>query len=287
MAKSQVLVDNVVYSRVKLDCKARRAGIHMNKLNEILQELGISKVKLAKYLGVSRQMIYNYLELENISKWPKEKRILLFKLLDIEEGSDSELERVKITSEYIMEVESRLNQSIKDTIDIDNMSDLKKLKKEEQQLFSSITYLVKDKLTDDYKHSESVAALTYIFHLLQTLENVKEVKYFLAYLSKYTGFTPANEFAFNEDEQFMLEGIVHSAMGLYTHGGASKSKVIEARARFVQEIESKNEEKLSRTQQLNTVKIQALRELGYTELTSDNAAEVFERIAEIESRKVG
>ena len=33
----------------------------MDKLNEILQEVGISKVKLAKYLGVSRQMIYNYL----------------------------------------------------------------------------------------------------------------------------------------------------------------------------------------------------------------------------------
>ena len=32
----------------------------MDKLNEILQEVGISKVKLAKYLGVSRQMIYNY-----------------------------------------------------------------------------------------------------------------------------------------------------------------------------------------------------------------------------------
>ena len=35
----------------------------MDKLNEILQEVGISKVKLAKYLGVSRQMSYNYLEM--------------------------------------------------------------------------------------------------------------------------------------------------------------------------------------------------------------------------------
>ena len=37
----------------------------MNKLNDILHELGISKVKLAKFLGVSRQMIYNYLELDD------------------------------------------------------------------------------------------------------------------------------------------------------------------------------------------------------------------------------
>ena len=30
---------------------------NMERLNEILHELGISKVKLAKFLGVSRQMI--------------------------------------------------------------------------------------------------------------------------------------------------------------------------------------------------------------------------------------
>ena len=41
----------------------------MEQLNKLLQELGISKVRLAKYLGVSRQMVYNYLELENINKW--------------------------------------------------------------------------------------------------------------------------------------------------------------------------------------------------------------------------
>ena len=40
----------------------------MEQLNKLLQELGISKVRLAKYLGVSRQMVYNYLELENINK---------------------------------------------------------------------------------------------------------------------------------------------------------------------------------------------------------------------------
>ena len=49
----------------------------MDKLNEILHELGISKVKLAKFLGVSRQMIYNYLELDSINKWPKDKKVLL------------------------------------------------------------------------------------------------------------------------------------------------------------------------------------------------------------------
>ena len=55
----------------------------MNKLNDLLHELGISKVKLAKFLGVSRQMIYNYLELDDINKWPKDKKVLLLNLLGI------------------------------------------------------------------------------------------------------------------------------------------------------------------------------------------------------------
>ena len=59
----------------------------MKKLKDLMQELGISKVRLAKYLGVSRQMVYNYLEIDDISKWPKEKKILLLKLLDIDDNN--------------------------------------------------------------------------------------------------------------------------------------------------------------------------------------------------------
>ena len=46
----------------------------MEELNKLLNTIGISKVKLAKYLGVSRQMIYNYLQLDSLDKWPQEKR---------------------------------------------------------------------------------------------------------------------------------------------------------------------------------------------------------------------
>ena len=55
----------------------------MSKLSDLLHELGISKVKLAKFLGVSRQMIYNYLELDDINKWPKDKKVLMLNLLGI------------------------------------------------------------------------------------------------------------------------------------------------------------------------------------------------------------
>ena len=77
----------------------------MCKLNELFQELGISKVRLAKYLGVSRQMVYNYLELNDINKWPKEKKLLLFKLLDIEDGSEETVSGINVTTEYLLDVE--------------------------------------------------------------------------------------------------------------------------------------------------------------------------------------
>ena len=53
----------------------------MDDLIKLLKDIGISKVKLAKFLGVSRQMIYNYLELDSIDKWPNDKKVLLFNLL--------------------------------------------------------------------------------------------------------------------------------------------------------------------------------------------------------------
>ena len=33
----------------------------MSKVSDTLSKIGVSKVRLAKYLGVSRQMLYNYL----------------------------------------------------------------------------------------------------------------------------------------------------------------------------------------------------------------------------------
>ena len=257
----------------------------MEQLNKLLQDLGISKVRLAKYLGVSRQMVYNYLELESINKWPKEKKILLLKLLDIEDGDEGTVSSIKVTTDYLLAVENRLTEGVKEATENDYL-DLKGLKKEEHTLISDITFLIKEKLVESSKHEENFYALQYVYHMLQGMDNAPEIKYLLAYLSKTMGFTQPNVFKFNEDKQFIFEGIIHSAFNLYNNGGASKSRIIDSRERFVREIESKNEEKLSRTQQLFTVKVQALRELGYNQLNNENAAEVFEKIAEIESRKV-
>ena len=63
----------------------------MENLNTILTELGISKVRLAKYLGVSRQMLYNYLALKSLDEWPKEKAVKLLSLLSIVSLNNSKL----------------------------------------------------------------------------------------------------------------------------------------------------------------------------------------------------
>ncbi|MBQ4263235.1 MAG: hypothetical protein IJB83_03185 [Bacilli bacterium] len=253
----------------------------MTELNRVLSEIGISKVKLAKYLGVSRQMIYNYLELDSLSKWPQEKRLLLLKLLDIEdEGS---LKSIKVTSEYLENFEMRLNQNVKDINS--NMFNYKNLTKEEQELLNDTIFLIKEKFTED-KKKDTYYTFLYLYHVLQSLDNVPEIKYILGYLSKKTGFTNPNEFKFDENKQFILESIIYTAFNLYNNGGASRSRLEDSHNRFVQEIEQEKEEKLSRTQQLNTIRVQALKELGYTELNTHNATEVFNKIAEIESRKV-
>ena len=263
-----------------------KEGVFLKALKDIFQELGISKVRLAKYLGVSRQMVYNYLELDDINKWPKEKKLLLFKLLDIEDGSDDSIAGIKINTEYLMAVENRLNQGVKNSYEIDNQFDLKGLSKDEQELIGDIAYLIKEKFLGEGNSEESFYAIKYLYHLIQAMDNVPEIKYILGYMSKTTGFTSPEEYKFDEDKQFIFESILYTALTLYNNGGASKSKLIENHNNWVAEIAKKNEDRLSRTQELKTNKVQALNELGYTEITNENAAEVFEKIAEIESRKV-
>ena len=255
----------------------------MKELNTVLTELGISKVRLAKYLGVSRQMLYNYLAIDDINNWPKEKAAKLLSLLGVEEIG--ELSKIKITGEYIIDVENRLNDGVKDSSSKEVIADLKGFNKKEQELLSDIINLLKEKLSND-KSKDTYNTYVYLHQFLQSMETNEELKFILAFMSKSLGFTDPLEFNFSKDKQFIFESIMFSAMTLYNNGGSSKVKIAESHKRFVQSIEQKKEEKLSRTQELNTVKIQALKELGYTEINEDNAKEVFEKIAEIQSRKV-
>ena len=255
----------------------------MKELNKVLTELGISKVRLAKYLGVSRQMLYNYLAINDINNWPKEKAAKLLSLLNIE--NIEELGSLKINGEYIIEVEGRLNEGVKDSSNKEKIADLKGFNKKEQELLSDIITLLKEKLSSD-KTKDTYNTYLYLYHFLQSMDTNEELKYILGYMSKSLGFTPALDFVFNSDKQYIFESIMFSAMTLYGSGNASKVKLSASHKRFEEDIEQKKEEKLSRTQELNTAKIQALKELGYASINEDNAGEVLDKIAEIQSRKV-
>lgn len=259
----------------------------MERLNDILRELGISKVKLAKCLGVSRQMIYNYLELDDLNKWPKDKKVILLNILGIKTAD--ELNDVKVDTDYIMDVEMRINSLFENSnkSDVaDNNAVFSGLGVKQKELLHNIIDEVKEYL-DDEKDDTAYSSMLYLYHYLQTMKSSKELKFILAYMSKSAGFTKPYEFAFDETEQFIFESIMWSALNLYHGGTASKSKIAATHKKFVNEIEEKIEEKNSRTDLINVAKFQALKELGYTEINEDNAAEVLAKIVEIQSRKVG
>ena len=157
----------------------------MKELNTVLTELGISKVRLAKYLGVSRQMLYNYLAIDDMSNWPKEKAAKLLSLLNVEDIN--ELEKIKITGEYIIEVENRLNEGVKDSSSKEIISDLKGFNKKEQELLSDIINLLKEKLATD-KSKDTYNTYVYLYNFLQSMETNEELKYILAFMSKSLGF---------------------------------------------------------------------------------------------------
>ena len=254
------------------------------KLSNLLHELGISKVKLSKFLGVSRQMIYNYLELDDINKWPKDKKVLMLNLLGVKNAE--EIKKIKVDTDYISEVELRLNSLCEAKKENNNKAEsdlLSGVSEKNHEIFIGIVDLIKEYLEDNGKEGENI--INYFYHYLQAMNNTPELKYILAYVAKETGFEKPMEFAFEEDQQFIFESVMFSAMVLYRSGKASKSKLAESHRRFVNQIEQKMEDKLSRTMELNNVKVQALKELGYTEINESNATEIFEKIAEIQSRK--
>ena len=256
----------------------------MKDVNNLLKELGVSKVKLAKYLGVSRQMVYNYLEMKSLEEWPKDKKTKLLLLFDVE--NEDEIKNIKPSNEYMIRIDNMLTEGEYDSNVREGINaNLKGLNKKNQKIISDILNLLKENLNDD-KDEKAYNTFKYLYNFLQVMDDVEELRYVLAYFAKSNGFVSTNEFTFNEEKQTIFEGIMYQAITLFNNGGFSKAKVIETHRKFEAEVEQRNEEKLSRTQELYTVKSQALKELGYTEINEKNATEVFERIAEIQSRKI-
>ena len=190
-----------------------------------------------------------------------------------------------MTKEYIQGVGSKIFNAKKEAPKKNEVISLTGLRAEEQQVIADIVFLMKEILNED-KTKNSLTMLTYFYHFIQSAVKTKETRYILAYISKASGFTSSTTYSFEEEQQFIFESIMYSAMTLYANGGASKTKLAESHRKWENELSRKNEEKLSRTQELNTAKVLALKELGYTEITEQNASEVFDKIAEIQSRGI-
>lgn len=259
----------------------------MNELENLLYELGISKVTLSKYLGVSRQMIYNYLDSEDLGKIPRLKKIKLFRLLNIKSLED--VKNIQLTSDYIEEVEDRLKEAEKLEIPsaADEILDFKDIKNEEKDVLLDIISSLKQLIADEDNNGTNPSiTLKYLYDFIKGMNKAIELRYWLAYVSKTLGMTNPSLYDYDQDKQVIIESILYSAMGVYNDGGASKSRIEATHRRFILELEQKNEERLSRTHELTSAKIQALRELNYTQINIDNANEVLCKIAEIESRRI-
>lgn len=260
----------------------------VEKINQILKKAGISKVTLSKYLGVSRQMIYNYFDSDDLSKIPKDKCKLLFDLLAVK--SEKELCKKEISTVYVDQVSNRIFSTSKDNNVNENnreVVDLSELNSNDALLIKDVAIILKNIIIEGKgSDEENHATLEYLYNFVQNLGTNKELKYILGFFSKNFGYTAPNKYVYDENNQFVLESIMFSAITLYSGGGASRSRLAESHRRWEEVLSTKKEEKLTRTQELNTAKIQALRELGYDKIDEKNASEVLDKIAEIMSTKI-
>lgn len=255
----------------------------MKDAKRIIDESNISKVNVAKFLGVSRQMLYNYLSLDNVSDLPDDKQTKLLMLFGVKNESD--LAKVKVDDSYIELLESRINDGIINSHNRKSISDFKGLNRNEQQVLTDIFTTLKDRLINDDSGIE-YDTLRYLQIFIQNMNQLDELKYILAYMGKSTAQVPMHEYIYDENKQYIFEGIFFSADSLFASNNVSRSKVSESHKKWERKIDQMKEEKLSRTQELTNFKQQALKELGYSYVNESNAKEVFEKIAEIMSRKI-
>ena len=139
----------------------------VEKVNLILKKANISKVNLSKYLGVSRQMVYNYFDGDDLSKLPNEKCQLLFNLLDV--TSEKEILDINITNDYLQRVGSKIFDTKKSTQKKEEAIDLAGLKKDEIMLIGEISqslriYLLRKKV----EKGKAIPLLNMFINLLKT-----------------------------------------------------------------------------------------------------------------------
>ncbi len=250
----------------------------MDELLNLIRRINISKVELATYLGVSRQMVYNYLSFPSVDDWPKEKKIKLLELFEI--NSFDEILDIVVDSAYLIKIQEKLNSVKKSNSPIKGV-DLENLSMRSQE-----TVIDFYKILKDIESSEDIYLGETVIDILNSSLLKKELKYMLIYFTKLLGKLDPKEYHYNKEEQYALEAILYAAFQLYKSKRYNLSKLELSHKKFEKEIHDAAQERAENTQILSVTKTIALRELGYDELTTENAEEVFEKMAEIQSRHI-
>ena len=258
--------------------KTRNKCTDINSMNDTIKLFQISDVTRYKIKAIKNGKC-----IEIVTESLKNTNELLDALEDIFSLQENENKNSFCKNNLVEKVENREKIDIeKIKNDLLSLNDLKKEYPCIKSIDGSYSYYEKERKikNDDYNMEDSSYFNAYGASITVSKNDVTRVLY-LGYFSKNFGYTDPNKFAFDENNQYILESIMYSAMTLYSNGGASRTKLTESHRRWEAMLNSKKEEKLTRTQELNTAKIRALRELGYDEIDKSNASEVLDKIAEI------
>lgn len=237
-----------------------------------LNRLNISKVDLANYLEVSRQMVYNYLSMDSFDEWPIKKRIKILELFEISVYDD--LENLDINAELLQNINTKLH--INKTDDI--ILCYKALDERSKQMVNDIIHLCEEKETRHY--------INVLLSLVEHSMISNDYKYLITYLAKVFEKQDPTFFDVNADEQMAFEGILYSAFNLFNSNKYSKDKTTRVHEQFVKDIQNKSNLEAEKTNVINISKIMAKNELGIDKIDESNIDLVLEKILEIQGRKL-
>lgn len=244
----------------------------LNRLLVVLDQLNISKVELANYLKVSRQMVYNYLSMESFSDWPLKKRIKILELLEIK--NLDELDDFEVNSELLTNIAVKLDI----TDDLDVLESYKGLNSNYKRIVNDVIRLCEDETTRD--------SVNVLLSLIEQSMISTDYKYLIMYLSKVFEKSNPNELGDDAETQMAFEGILYSAFTLYNSKKYSKDKTTKAYNQFVNELEEKRKGDSQITNTINVTKFLAINELGIDKIDESNIDQVLEKILEIQGRKL-
>lgn len=255
----------------------------MKNISDLLKKLNISKVNMSKYLGVSRQMFYNYLALDKLEDWPEEKRECIQSLFGINTFDD--IKYIEITPELKKEVKEQVDSAIKERKDLDINKDINDFEEESQKLLLKIFNNLKTNLEKDKKY---LTTYNYLYYFLIEMDQNDDLKYVLSYFSKLFRHTPVNEYKYDRSGQYILEAILYTALNLYNNGSASEKRLAKSHEKFESFVQGRFSKDLTQTQELAQIRIEAMEKLNIedvNDIDGEKGKELLDMIYKISADK--